>query len=259
MVEPFPAKSRPVPEPLLDTGTSGPLPAGSGAHIRARGIRVVLGGRPVLDGIDVTVSHRSRMAVVGENGRGKTMLLRVLSGDLAPDAGRVGRAGTVGMVHQALGARAGETVGTLVAESIRPAQQALRALDLAIEDLEKGEDDADARYTAALEAATRLDAWDAERRVDIALQGLGACTDRDRRLATLSVGERYRVRLACVLGASHGILLLDEPTNHLDADGLDFLTAHLRSHPGGLAIVTHDRVLPREVAEEFYDLDPSRG
>ncbi|GAA4341496.1 hypothetical protein GCM10023178_54760 [Actinomadura luteofluorescens] len=121
-----------------------------------------------------------------------------------------------------------------------------------------GDPAADDRYAAALEAATRLDAWDAERRVDVALEALGACTDRGRRLATLSVGQRYRVRLACLLAARYDVLLLDEPTNHLDAGGLDFLTRRLREHDGGLAVVSHDRALLRDVADRFLDLDPSR-
>ncbi|MGO3758322.1 MAG: ATP-binding cassette domain-containing protein, partial [Agrococcus casei] len=119
--------------------------------------------------------------------------------------------------------------------------------------------DADAadRYAEALERATQLDAWDAQRRVDVALAGLNACTDRERPLETLSVGQSYRVRLACVLGARPDLLLLDEPTNHLDASSLAFLTERLRDHAGGLAIVSHDRALLRDVASEFLDLDPS--
>ncbi|NKV12664.1 hypothetical protein GS909_20540, partial [Rhodococcus hoagii] len=62
-----------------------------------------------------------------------------------------------------------------------------------------------------------------------------------------------------LLGATHDILLLDEPTNHLDSDGLDFLTDRLRTHSGGLAIVSHDRALLHDVADEFLDLDPSQN
>ncbi|TQN28681.1 macrolide transport system ATP-binding/permease protein [Haloactinospora alba] len=248
---------RPTHELLSELRTAGRLPAGASAHIRARGIRVVLGGSPVLSDVDATISHRSRIALAGENGRGKTTLLRVLSGDLAPDDGRVERAGTVGVVHQSLASGDGETVGTLAAASVRLSHMALRALDRATEGLENGDEGADALYAEALDAATRLDAWDAERRIDVALEGLGACTDRDRELATLSVGQRYRVRLACVLGANHDILLLDEPTNHLDSGAQEFLAARLRSHPGGLALVTHDRALLREVIDETLDLDPS--
>ncbi|WP_307872506.1 ATP-binding cassette domain-containing protein [Paractinoplanes ovalisporus] len=206
--------------------------------------------RVVLDGVDVTVSTRSRLAVVGQNGSGKTTLLHVLAGLTEPDQGSVHRSGTIGVVEQALDA---DTVGSLVDEAIRPARNALAALDAALLTVE---DDPDA-YGKALESAVRLDAWDAERRVDVALEALEACTDRERRLDTLSVGQRYRVRLACVLGAHHDLLMLDEPTNHLDAGGLAFLTERLRQHPGGVLVVTHDRALLRDVASEFLDLDPT--
>ncbi|MDG4797762.1 ABC-F family ATP-binding cassette domain-containing protein [Micromonospora sp. WMMD1082] len=233
------------------------LPAGDRAHVRADGVRVVLGGRVVLADVSVTVSARARLAIVGENGRGKTTLLHVLTGVIAPDQGTVERIGTIGVARQALAARGGETVGTLVSAAIRESHRAVRALDEAATALAEGRPGADAAYAAALDAATRLDAWDAERRVDVALAGLDACTERDRPLSTLSVGQRYRVRLACLLGARHDLLMLDEPTNHLDADSLAFLTARLRQHPGGVVVVTHDRALLRDVAGEFLDLDPS--
>lgn len=234
------------------------LPAGSHAHIRATSVRVTLGARPVLVDTSITVSARSRLAVVGENGRGKTTLLHVLAGLRQPESGTVNRVGTVGIAQQAIPFREGETVGALVAETIAPALHALRELDAATMSLADGDPEADDDYATALDAATRLDAWDAERRVDIALAALHACADRGRPLATLSVGQRYRVRLACLLGAAQDILLLDEPTNHLDRSGLAFLTERLRTHPGGFAVVSHDRALLRDVAEEFLDLDQSQ-
>ncbi|MFD1373664.1 ABC-F family ATP-binding cassette domain-containing protein [Actinoplanes sichuanensis] len=208
--------------------------------------------------MSVTVSAGNRLAVVGENGRGKTTLLHVLAGLIAPDAGQVHRAGTIGLAAQALQAGVGDTVGSLTSAALLESRTALNDLEVAAGDLVAGRTGADDRYAAALEAAGRLDAWDAERRVDIALEALGACTERDRELLTLSVGQRYRVRLACLLGAHHDLLLLDEPTNHLDASGLAFLTGRLRAHPGGIVLVSHDRQLLRDVADEFVDLDPSR-
>ncbi|MEV0122271.1 ABC-F family ATP-binding cassette domain-containing protein [Streptomyces sp. NPDC050703] len=241
-----------------DAFLSLPVEAGGSAHVRAEGVAVVRGARRVLDDVTVTVSARSRIAVVGENGRGKTTLLHVLAGLIPPDAGTLHRAGTIGLARQELSVRDGEKVGDLTSQALAASIAALGALDAAAAGLSDGDPAADDRYAAALDAATRLDAWDAERRVDIALEALGACADRGRPLSTLSVGQRYRVRLACLLGARHDVLLLDEPTNHLDADGLDFLTRRLREHPGGLAVVSHDRALLRDVADRFLDLDPSR-
>ncbi|MGC4806234.1 ATP-binding cassette domain-containing protein [Micromonospora sp. DT233] len=240
-----------------DLAWGGPLPVGGRAQVRAEGVRVVLGGRVVLADVSVTVSAGARLAIVGENGRGKTTLLHVLAGLRTPDQGTVERLGTIGVARQTLPTRSGETVGTLVAGAVRGAEDALRALDDAGTALAEGRSDAEAAYAAALDAAVRLDAWDAQRRVDVALAGLDACTDRKRPLATLSVGQGYRVRLACLLGAQYDLLMLDEPTNHLDADSLAFLTARLREHRGGVVLVTHDRALLDDVAEEFLDLDPS--
>ncbi|MDX2938229.1 ABC-F family ATP-binding cassette domain-containing protein [Streptomyces ipomoeae] len=235
-----------------------PVEAGGSAHVRVEGVTVTRGSRRVLNDVSVTVSARSRVAVVGENGRGKTTLLHVLAGLIPPDEGTVQRVGTIGLARQELSVRDGETVGTLTSEALAASLAALAALEAATLAMTEGDPTADDRYAAALDAATRLDAWDAERRVDVALDALGACTDRDRPLSTLSVGQRHRVRLACLLGAHHDVLLLDEPTNHLDADGLDFLTRRLREHAGGLAVVSHDRALLRDVADRFLDLDPTR-
>ncbi|MFE9660918.1 ATP-binding cassette domain-containing protein [Streptomyces sp. NPDC005955] len=251
------------PTPITSTtsiheAVSPPVGAGAGAHLRIEGVTVTRGARRVLNDVSLTVSARSRTAVVGENGRGKTTLLHVLAGLITPDGGTVHRAGTIGLARQELSVRGGETVGTLTSRALTASLAALDALDRAAQALADGDPAADDRYAAALEAATRLDAWDAERRVDVALEALGAPTDRDRPLTTMSVGQRYRVRLACLLGARHDVLLLDEPTNHLDAAGLDFLTRRLREHHGGLAVVSHDRALLRDVADRFLDLDPTR-
>ncbi len=234
------------------------LPAGSAAHIRAEGVTVTLGDRRVLSDVDVVVSAGSRLAVVGENGRGKTTLLHVLARLITPDAGTVTRVGTLALAEQHMPFRRGVTVGSLIETAIADSLEALAALDAATDAMARGVPGADEAYAAALDTAIQLDAWDADRRVDVALAELDACTDRERPLATLSVGQRYRVRLACVLGARLDILLLDEPTNHLDAAGVAFLTDQLSSHPGGVALVSHDRVLVRDVATPFLDLDPSR-
>ena len=80
------------------------------SHVRAEQVTVTRGGRRLLNDINVSVSPRTRLALVGENGRGKTTLLQVLSGVLAPDDGQVLRSGTIGVVDQSLAARNGETV-----------------------------------------------------------------------------------------------------------------------------------------------------
>ena len=111
------------------------LPAGTAAHVRAEGIAVSLGERSVLAGVDVTVSNGSRLAVVGENGRGKTTLLRVLAGDLSPDGGAVTRIGTLALVGQTLDVDNERTVGDLLKDAVGDSLTALDRLDAATEAL----------------------------------------------------------------------------------------------------------------------------
>ena len=233
------------------------LPARQRAQLIASDVSVMRGATRVLNHVDLTVTPASRLAIVGENGRGKSTLLHVLDGTLAPDAGTVQRIGTLAVAEQEMSAEDDRTVGQAIAEAIAEPLAALASLDDAARALSAGGTGADERYAAALEHAEVLDAWDAERRVRIALDALDAETDPARLLADLSVGQRYRVRLACLLGADHDFLLLDEPTNHLDRSGLEFLSSQLRTRAGGVVIVTHDRALLSDVAETIVDLDPT--
>jgi macrolide transport system ATP-binding/permease protein len=227
------------------------------AHLSVSGVHVALGGRPVLTDVHLTVSAGDRLGVVGENGRGKTTLLRVLAGALPPDAGSVRRAGTIGVADQEIPVPADRTVGDLVDVELAGIRALLARFDAAVADLAEGKPGAEQAYADALAAAEAVDAWGADRRVEVSLAALDAVGDRARRLDTLSVGQRYRVRLACLLGARHDLLLLDEPTNHLDAAGLAHLTARLREHPGGVVLVSHDRALLADVVTEVLDLDPT--
>ncbi|MFH8897107.1 ABC-F family ATP-binding cassette domain-containing protein [Streptomyces coeruleorubidus] len=234
------------------------LPARDRAQLNCARVRVDRGGRTVLHDVEMKVSPGSRWGVVGENGRGKSTLLHVLAGLLTPDEGTVHRVGTLAPAEQEMQAEDERTVGDFIDEYLADARAALRDLDTAAKALAAERPRAEQAYADALEAAQALDAWDADRRVDVALDGLGAVSDRARPLATLSVGQRYRIRLACLLGAEHDFLLLDEPTNHLDLAGLEYLTARLRAHAGGVVVVSHDRALLADVATTILDLDPTR-
>ena len=232
-------------------------PARHRAQLITSDVSLMRGATPVLHHVDLTLTSSSRVAIVGENGRGKSTLLQVLAGVLVPDSGTVQRIGTIAVAEQEMTAADSRTVGQAVAEAIAEPLAALAALDAAALALADNKDRTEEQYAAALEHAEALDAWDAERRVQIALEALDAETDSTRLLTDLSVGQRYRVRLACLLGADHDFVLLDEPTNHLDRSGLEFLTAQLRARSGGVVVVSHDRALLSDIAETIVDLDPT--
>lgn len=232
-------------------------PAHHRAQLTLADVSLMRGATPVLNHVDLTVTAQSRIAIVGENGRGKSTLLYVLAGVLSPDSGSVQRTGTLGLAEQEMTATDSRTVGQAVAEAMAVPRAAVLALDAAASALADDREGAAEEYAAALEFAGAIQAWDAERRVQIALEALDAETDMTRLLADLSVGQRYRVRLACLLGSEDDFLLLDEPTNHLDRSGLEFLTAQLRARSGGVIIVSHDRALLSDIAETIIDLDPA--
>ena len=219
----------------------------------ADGVSFGYPGRPVLDRFDLVVSEGDRIGLVGENGAGKTTLLRVLAGELAPRSGTVRRTGSIAMVAQEMSVDGGVTVGTVLDASLAGVRAAERAWLRAAED-----PDVDpqvlARATAQVE---RLAAWDVDRRLDEGLSRFNAPRDRDVPLAQLSVGERYRVRLAARLAERADVLLLDEPTNHLDAAGVEHLTHELVTRAGALVIVTHDRWLLDALMTAICDLDPA--
>ena len=146
------------------------------------------------------------------------------------------------------------TVAEVLAMTLAP-------LRTAVADVERlaalvGTPDGDAAYGRALEAALAHDAWDADRRAEVAAARLGlADLGADRVVGTLSGGQRTRLALATIMTTRPSCLLLDEPTNHLDDDAIEVLTGFLRELPGVVVLASHDRVLLDDVCTDLVDLD----
>lgn len=225
-------------------------------HLIARDLEFRYPGRTIFDGLSLRVSQGARLALVGENGSGKTTLLRVLAGELVPQGGTTTLDGSFSYVPQELEVVGTGTIGDEVAQSLASLRAAVAELERAAEQFNH-ETGSLAQYSEVLARIEALEAWDAERRVDEALTRLGAIREYSRPMAQLSVGERYRVRLACTLAERRDILLLDEPTNHLDEQAIGYLTQVMKTWHGAVVVVTHDRMLLDDVATAILDLDPS--
>ena len=241
-------------------GALAPSESRSASHLLVRDLRKGFGGDAVLDGVSLTVTAGQRLAVIGDNGAGKSTLLRLLAGRLVPDGGEV-RCTTESrsFIEQEMDVPAGTTVASVHAEALRSPRDALAALEDAASGLSAGAEGAAERYAAALAQAELVSAWDAERRLEGALDAFDAQFHPERTLASLSVGERYRLRLGCGLADPAGAVLLDEPSNHLDDSSLDRLVQWLVEFPGIVVFVTHDRWLLEAVATAIFDLDPALG
>lgn len=186
-------------------------------------------GRSLFDNLTLAFGAE-RTGLVGRNGVGKSTLLRIVLGELAPAAGAVTLRGRVGVLRQAPQPPPGATVAALLG-----VDQALARLRRAEAGTASEEDFAEADWT--LEA--RLEAALAE--VDL------ADLDLERPASSLSGGQVTRATLAGLLAAEPDLLVLDEPTNNLDAAARDLVAAVLGRWKGGAIVVSHDRTLLRKM------------
>jgi len=241
----------------IDPPTEG---ATTSVELRAVGLAKAFGPVPVFEDVAFTAAPGQRLGVVGENGTGKSTLLRILCGVLDADLGEVHRPPDVGFLHQEFPFPPETTVGRVLDLALEPARAAERAVTEAAASLGAVDDgEALRRYEEALAAAERADVWNAERRADAISTGLGLRrVGAERTVGSLSGGERTRLELATLLICHPSALVLDEPTNHLDDDAIAFLTDHLVAFPGPVVTASHDRLFLDEVATAILDLDGGR-
>ncbi|MFW6641239.1 ABC-F family ATP-binding cassette domain-containing protein [Nocardiopsis algeriensis] len=231
-----------------------------GPLLRARDLSRAYGERVVLDGLDLDIAPGQRLGLVGENGAGKSTLLRLLAGIEEPDAGRVLRPADTGFLHQELPHPPETTTAEVIDGALAPAREVERRLAAAAAALDADPEGAAALegYAAALADAERLEVWDADRRAELVVAGLGlGGVDPGRPVGRMSGGQRARLSLAALLVRRPRALLLDEPTNHLDDGALEFLEGHLRGFPGAVVVASHDRVFLDAVCTCLVDLDPA--
>ncbi|WP_238366076.1 ABC-F family ATP-binding cassette domain-containing protein [Mesobacterium pallidum] len=170
-----------------------------------------------------------RTGLVGRNGTGKSTLLHLVSGALAPAAGQVQVRGSCALLRQEVIDRPGDTIADLFGVTA-----ALALLDRAAAGA------ADARVLAEAD-------WTLPARIEAALARCGLVADPGTPLAQLSGGQRVRAALASMFLAAPDVLLLDEPTNNLDADGRQAVAEILAGWRGAVIVASHDRALLEQV------------
>ncbi|WP_091677396.1 ABC-F family ATP-binding cassette domain-containing protein [Amycolatopsis marina] len=230
--------------------------------LRATDLAFAYGDRVVFDGLSFTAAAGHRIGLVGENGTGKSTLLRLLAGRELPQAGTVTGVSDIGFLDQELPYPATTVVSAVIDDALAETRAMAARLDRLAEHLAARPDDdvALVEYGHALEWAESHDLWDADRRAALVSAGLGlGAVAPDRELGTLSGGQRARLGLAALLVRRPSALLLDEPTNHLDDDAMVFLEEHLASLPGVVVQSSHDRVFLDAVCTDIVDLDPAAG
>ncbi|MFG1213166.1 energy-dependent translational throttle protein EttA [Xanthobacter flavus] len=215
------------------------------------------GGKKVLDNVHLSFYPDAKIGVLGNNGAGKSTLLRIMAGidkDFTGEA-RPAEGVRVGYLPQEPALDPTKNVRQNVEDGVAKQKAILeRYNELAMNYSDETADE----MTQLQDEIEAQGLWDLDSKVEQAMNALG-CPPDDWEVTRLSGGERRRVALCRLLLEQPELLLLDEPTNHLDAETVNWLEGHLRTYPGAILIVTHDRYFLDNVTGWILELDRGRG
>ena len=233
--------------------------------IQLHHVGVNLAGRELYRGLSLELKAHERVALVGPNGAGKSTLFKLLLGDIAPDSGQLTRQPDIRIacLPQDIALPPDETLldtALVKPPALAEAEDALSAIEAQLADPAIYGDaarltDALARHEAQLARYQRMNGHRhaSHARELLAMLGFDA-SDYARRNDTLSGGQKKLVALTQLAVAAPDILLLDEPDNHLDLDGKQRLERFIHSYRGAVVIISHDRYLLDEVAQQTVEL-----
>ena len=222
-------------------------------------VSLAFGHHELLTAVDFSIDAGEKVCLLGRNGEGKSTLLKLISGELAPDDGtiRLRPGARVACLAQTVDEVSGNRVFDVVASGMPETGTLIGEYQEAAAKLADGSDNVAAseleRLQHQLEAG---DGWRLNQRVETVLSRLSL--DGTAQFAALSGGQQRRVLLARALVCEPDLLLLDEPTNHLDIDAIAWLEEFASDFAGALLFVSHDRAFVRRIATRICELDRGR-
>lgn len=225
-------------------------------------VRKTVGDKLILDNVTLSFFPDAKIGVVGPNGAGKSTLLKVMAGLETINNGdaQLARDATVGILLQEPPLTEDKTVLENVEEAVAETKAVLNRFNEISELMADPEADFDALLAEMGELQAELDhrnAWDIDSQLLQAMDAL-RCPPPETPVNVLSGGERRRVALCKLLLEQPDLLLLDEPTNHLDAESVSWLEGHLKTYPGAVLCVTHDRYFLDNVVGWICEIDRGR-
>ena len=231
--------------------------------IRIENLTKTFVGMPVLQDISWHIEAGRKIGLIGANGSGKSTLLHLLSGSMTADSGTIERARHVRLGHltQTMAIEGERTLYEEVCEAFRSLldmQTDMTRLEARMAQNQANDQELQ-RYGTLLEEFTRRQGYTIQARVEATLFGLGfGHTDLQKAVAQLSGGQKNMAALARVLLQEPDLLLLDEPSNHLDITATEWLEGVLRTYPGTVVVVSHDRYFLDRTMEEIVELHRHR-
>lgn len=202
--------------------------------------------------LNLGISQGEKLALVGNNGVGKSTLLGILAGTIKPDRGNVSiREGvTLGFLSQQAGVADSAIVRDILFDESNSVARVVREYEACVQD----PDASPVKLQALLEQMEDLNAWDYEAKVK-EITGSLDVGELGKSFGELSGGQRKRVLLAQLLLREPDLFILDEPTNHLDIAAIEWLEKYLSAQRITLIMVTHDRYFLDNVADQILELD----
>ncbi len=226
------------------------------------------GGKPLFDGVSISIHRGDRIGLVGPNGAGKSTLLGMMEGLITPDEGEISieKRIRMGVLHQELivgndGPILDEVMN--ISDELRDIRKNLALTEQKMAKLSEDSPDLESlieEHGHLQHEFERYDGYTLEARALKVLQGLGFRPGDERRLwSEFSGGWRMRVAIAKILLAEPDALLLDEPTNHLDLDSLLWVEEYLSGFKGALVLVSHDRAFLNRLVKRIVEIDRGRA
>lgn len=221
--------------------------------------RKAQGNKLILDDVTLSFYPGAKIGVVGPNGMGKSTLLRIMAGklDVSNGEARLTPGFTVGILEQEPVLDSEKTVDETIASAFGDIIRKVNRFNEIGAQMALPDADFDALMAEMGTLQNEIDAadgWDIDSKLSQAADAL-QCPDGSALIKHLSGGQRRRVALCTLLLTQPDLLLLDEPTNHLDAESVAWLEAHLKTYPGAVLAVTHDRYFLDHVAEWICEVD----
>ena len=221
-------------------------------YLSAESLSKSFNDRWLFKDLTLGISQGDKMALVGENGTGKSTLLKILTGQIPQDSGVVSlRDGVkLGYLTQQPNVDGNLSVTEIIFDKNNKIASVVKDYEVCIHDPHTSPE----RMQQVLELMEEYKAWDYDAKVQTITGKLGI-VDLDQKFDELSGGQRKRVFLAQMLLSEPDLIIMDEPTNHLDMEAIEWLESYLSGQLITLLMVTHDRYFLDNVANEIIELD----
>ncbi len=234
-------------------------------EIELNNIKKNYGLKNVLDGVSFEIKTGERIALIGDNGSGKSTILKIISGEEKADSGKVNirKEAEIGYLKQVY---PNENDSIVVEEYLKRSfkkyfdmEKRLKELEVLMLDENQNIENLIKRYGRLQEEYITLGGYELEEKFKKICSGFKFKTEfLNRKYNTLSGGEKTIVNLATILLKNPDVLLLDEPTNHLDIETLEWLEKFLNSYKGTVVLISHDRYFLDKVVNKIILLEKGK-